>query len=176
MSIRRYSPSQIALHWLSAVAVLLIIALPYGADFFAGLLGGKGNVFTLHKSLGVAVLLLTLTRLALRRVQGVPDTLEGNPDWQRAAAKAGHFLLYAVLIVMPLSGMLAGKRPLDLFWLVQIGPFDLPESFKAFAGGTHVTVQYLLFALILGHAAAAIWHHRVQKDDVLRAMLPQRGA
>ncbi len=102
MSIRRYSPSQIALHWLSAVAVLLIIALPYGADFFAGLLGGKGNVFTLHKSLGVAVLLLTLTRLALRRVQGVPDTLEGNPDWQRAAAKAGHFLLYAVLIVMPL--------------------------------------------------------------------------
>lgn len=69
MSIRRYSPSQIALHWLSAVAVLLIIALPYGADFFAGLLGGKGNVFTLHKSLGVAVLLLTLTRLALRRVQ-----------------------------------------------------------------------------------------------------------
>ncbi|WP_132655957.1 cytochrome b, partial [Pseudomonas aeruginosa] len=128
MSIRRYSPSQIALHWLSAVAVLLIIALPYGADFFAGLLGGKGNVFTLHKSLGVAVLLLTLTRLALRRVQGVPDTLEGNPDWQRAAAKAGHFLLYAVLIVMPLSGMLAGKRPLDLFWLVQIGPFDLPEA------------------------------------------------
>ncbi len=73
MSIRRYSPSQIALHWLSAVAVLLIIALPYGADFFAGLLGGKGNVFTLHKSLGVAVLLLTLTRLALRRVQGVPE-------------------------------------------------------------------------------------------------------
>ena len=54
MSIRRYSPSQIALHWLSAVAVLLIIALPYGADFFAGLLGGKGNVFTLHKSLGVS--------------------------------------------------------------------------------------------------------------------------
>ena len=44
------------------------------------------------------------------------------------------------------------------------------------AGGTHVTVQYLLFALILGHTAAAIWHHRVQKDDVLRAMLPQRGA
>ncbi|MFP6544883.1 hypothetical protein VST49_33220, partial [Pseudomonas aeruginosa] len=43
------------------------------------------------------VLLLTLTRLALRRVQGVPDTLEGNPDWQRAAAKAGHFLLYAVV-------------------------------------------------------------------------------
>lgn len=80
------------------------------------------------------------------------------------------------MIVMPLSGMLAGKRPLDLFWLVQIGPFDLPEAVKAFAGGTHVTVQYLLFALILGHAAAAIWHHRVQKDDVLRAMLPQRGA
>lgn len=117
MSIRRYSPSQIALHWLSAVAVLLIIALPYGADFFAGLLGGKGNVFTLHKSLGVAVLLLTLTRLALRRVQGVPDTLEGNPDWQRAAAKAGHFLLYAVLMeggisfVTGGSGVQQGGRP-----------------------------------------------------------------
>ncbi|HBN8232070.1 TPA: cytochrome b [Pseudomonas aeruginosa] len=176
MSIRRYSPSQITLHWLSAIAVLLIIALPYGADLFAGPLGGKGNVFTLHKSLGVAVLLLTLARLVLRRTQGTPDTLAACPGWQRFAAKSGHALLYAVLIVMPLSGMLAGKRPLDLFWLVQVGPFDLPEAFKAFAGGTHVTLQYLLFALILGHAVAAIWHHRVQKDDVLRAMLPQRGA
>ena len=45
MSIRRYSPSQIALHWLSAVAVLLIIALPYGADFFAGLLGVVVNMW-----------------------------------------------------------------------------------------------------------------------------------
>lgn len=80
MSIRRYSPSQIALHWSSTVTVLPIIALPYGVDLFAGLLGGKGNTFTLHKSLGVTVLLLTLTRLALCRTQGVLDTLEGNPN------------------------------------------------------------------------------------------------
>ena len=52
MSIRRYSPSQIALHWLSAVAVLLIIALPYGADFFAGLLGVLLNQWLSPQDMG----------------------------------------------------------------------------------------------------------------------------
>jgi cytochrome b561 len=56
MTTARFTPVQILFHWLSALLVLTIIALPYGSDFFASLIGGKGNVFTLHKSLGIAVL------------------------------------------------------------------------------------------------------------------------
>jgi cytochrome b561 len=173
--IHRYTPPQIALHWLSAVLVLLIIALPYGSDLFEPLLGGGAGVFTLHKSLGLLVLVLTVLRLALRARSGAPDLMAGEPPLQRFAAKAGHTLLYLLLVLMPLSGVLFGKRPVNLFWLVEISPLPLPDAVRAAAKLFHVTAQYLLFLLILGHAGAALWHHHVRRDGVLRAMLPERG-
>lgn len=173
--IQRYTPTQIALHWLSAALVLLIIALPYGSDLFEPLLGGGAGVFTLHKSLGLLVLLLTVLRLLARARCGAPDLLAGEPPLQRFAAKGGHALLYLLLVLMPLSGLLFGKRPLNLFWLVEIGPLPVSDAIRGAAKTFHVVAQYLLFLLILGHAAAAIWHHHVRRDNVLRAMLPERG-
>jgi len=170
----RYTPAQITLHWLSALLVLAIIALPYGKDLFAGLLGGVGGVFTLHKSLGLTVLALTITRLLVRARHGAPQLLPADERLKLLAAKAGHALLYALLILMPLTGLLFGKRPVNLFWLVEIPPLPLSDAAREAAKAFHVTAQYLLFALILGHAAAAIWHHHVRRDGVLRAMLPAR--
>ncbi|CAD5108489.1 cytochrome b [Zestomonas carbonaria] len=174
MTDARYSPTQITLHWLSAILVLVIIALPYGSDLFAGLLGGAGGVFTLHKSLGLLVLLLTVLRLLVRTRDGAPQLLPADARLNQLAAKAGHALLYLLLLLMPLSGLLFGKRPLNLFWLVEIPPLPLSDAVREVAKTFHVTAQYLLFALILGHAGAAIWHHRVRRDNVLRAMLPAR--
>lgn len=173
--IQRYTPAQITLHWLSAVLVLLIIALPYGSDLFEPLLGGGAGVFTLHKSLGLLVLVLTVLRLVVRARAGAPDLLATEPPAQRLAAKGGHALLYLLLILMPLSGLLFGKRPVNLFWLVEIGPLPLSEGVREAAKLFHVTAQYLLFLLILGHAGAALWHHHVRRDGVLRAMLPERS-
>lgn len=171
----RYSPAQIGLHWVSALLILLIIALPYGSDLFEPLLGGGAGVFTLHKSLGLLVLALTLLRLLMRARSGAPDLLSDEPAAQRFAAKAGHALLYLLLVLMPLSGLLFGKRPLNLFWLVEIPPLPLADAVREAAKLFHVTAQYLLFLLILGHAGAALWHHHVHRDGVLRAMLPQRS-
>ena len=172
--IQRYTPTQITLHWLSAVLILMIIALPYGSDLFEPLLGGGAGVFTLHKSLGLLVLVLTVLRLVVRARSGAPDLLAGEPPLQRFAAKAGHALLYLLLVLMPMSGVLFGKRPVNLFWLVEIGPLPLSDAVREAAKLFHVTAQYLLFLLILGHAGAALWHHHVRKDGVLRAMLPER--
>lgn len=171
---QRYTPAQITLHWLSALLILLIIALPYGSSLFEPLLGGGAGVFTLHKSLGILVLALTLLRLVLRARSGAPDLLAGEPPLTRFAAKAGHGLLYLLLILMPLSGILFGKRPLNLFWLVEIPPLALSDAVREAAKLFHVTAQYLLFVLILGHAGMALWHHHVRRDNVLRAMLPAR--
>lgn len=174
MTTARYSPVQIALHWISALLILLIIALPYGSDLFEPLLGGGAGVFTLHKSLGLLVLALTLLRLLVRARSGAPDLLIGEPPLQRLLAKGGHVLLYALLVLMPLSGLLFGKRSVNLFWLLEIPPLPLSDTVRGAAKTFHVTAQYLLFLLILGHAGAALWHHHVRRDGVLRAMLPAR--
>lgn len=175
MTATRFTPRQIILHWLSAILVLLIITLPYASDLLAPLFGGVGGIFTLHKSLGLLVLVLTVLRLLVRARDGAPQLLPGDARLQRVAAKSGHALLYALLLLMPLTGLLFGKRPVNLFWLVEIGPLPVEDGVRELAKTFHVTAQYLLFALILGHAGAAIWHHRVQRDGVLRAMLPERG-
>lgn len=171
----RYSSAQIGLHWISALLILLIIALPYGSDLFEPLLGGGAGVFTLHKSLGLLVLALTLLRLLVRARAGAPDLLAGEAPLHRFTAKAGHALLYLLLVLMPLSGLLFGKRPVNLFWVLEIPPLPLSGAVREAAKLFHVTAQYLLFLLILGHAGAALWHHHVRRDGVLRAMLPERN-
>lgn len=173
MTTARFTPVQILFHWLSALLVLTIIALPYGADFFASLLGGKGNVFTLHKSLGVVVLVLTLLRLAYRGRKVAPQQLEPQQSrTQQLAAAGGHGLLYLLLLMMPISGLLFGSKPINLFWLVEVGPLPFSSDIRGVAKDVHIVGQYVLFAMILGHAAVALWHHYVRRDDVLKNMLP----
>lgn len=173
MTTARFTSIQILFHWVSALLVLIIIALPYGADFFASLLGGKGNVFTLHKSLGVAVLVLTLLRLAYRGRKVPPQQLEPQQSRaQQLAAAGGHALLYLLLLMMPIAGLLFGSRPVNLFWLVEIGPLPFSSGVRDVAKDVHIYGQYVLFAMILGHAAIALWHHYVRRDDVLKGMLP----
>jgi cytochrome b561 len=170
----RYSGPQIVLHWLSAVLVICTLSLPYAQDLLADLLGGSGGVFTLHKSLGLSILLLTVLRLLLRARHGTPQRLVDSASWQRLAAKLGHAALYLLLLAMPLSGLLFGKRPVELFWLLTIDPLPVSDTTRALARQFHLTAKYLLFALILGHACMALWHHYRLRDGVLRAMLPRR--
>ncbi|MDQ7987865.1 cytochrome b/b6 domain-containing protein [Pseudomonas sp. G34] len=170
----RYSGPQIVLHWLSAVLVICTLSLPYAQDLLADLLGGSGDVFTLHKSLGLSILLLTVLRLLLRARHGTPQRLVDSASWQRLAAKLGHAALYLLLLAMPLSGLLFGKRPVELFWLLTIDPLPVSDTTRALARQFHLTAKYLLFALILGHACMALWHHYRLRDGVLRTMLPRR--
>ncbi|SHL30794.1 cytochrome b [Phytopseudomonas punonensis] len=170
----RYSGTQIFLHWLSALLVICTLLLPYSQDLIADVLGSAGGVFTLHKSLGLTILLLTLLRLVIRARLGEPLLLETSARWKRHASKTTHAALYLLLLLMPLSGLLFGKRPVELFWLLSVGPLPLSDEARAIARQFHLTAKYLLFALILGHAAMALWHHYLLRDGVLSAMLPRR--
>lgn len=171
----RYSSAQILLHWLSALLVICTLSLPYAQDWLADWLGGTGGVFTLHKSLGLTILLVTSLRLLVRACHGAPQLLADNARWQRTMAKLTHAVLYLLLLSMPLSGLLFGKRPVELFWLVTIDPLAVSDVTRALARQFHLTAKYLLFALILGHAGMALWHHYRLRDGVLRAMLPRRS-
>ncbi|WP_434134766.1 cytochrome b [Pseudomonas luteola] len=168
----RYSNAQILLHWLTAPLVILIISLPYFEDFFSGLLGSGADVFTLHKSLGITVLALTVIRLMIRFKHGSPALLPPDAVLQQKLAKLGHAVLYALLFLMPITGLIFSVRPVNYFWLFSFGPLPLPEALRGAAKQFHVTVQYAFILLILGHASMAIWQYVARRDRVLPGMLP----
>ena len=136
----------------------------------------KVKVFALHKSIGLTVLALVLLRLAWRLGQRTPREPPG-PRWQRVAARISHVLLYLLLLALPLSGWLfnsAANFPLSWFGLVRVPSLThgYEPALKALAHGAHEFLFWLLAVLVAVHAAAALWHHFGQRDDVLRRMLP----
>src|SRR3546814_11459475 len=95
-------------------------------------------VYTMHKSTGIAVLALVLVRIAWRLYAGTPKPVAGTPTWQLRSASITHFLLYALLLAMPLSGWLydsaRGLRPFHWY-----GRVDLRKLWAPNAGLTEPT-------------------------------------
>lgn len=140
--------------------------------------GGAVNPVLLHKSIGVTILLLVAFRLLWNRlISRRPDHLP-MPQWQRWIAATGHFLLYALLFAVPLTGWLLsdyGGRGVQFF-----GLFDLPTlvgadeaAHEAFEE-RHETLFWVLVVVAVGHALAAVYHHLFLRDRTLLRMLPGR--
>lgn len=170
----RYGAAAQGLHWIIALLIVVQFALAWYAQWL-GKVPLAGTVFAWHKSIGVVVLGLAVIRLGWR-IFDRPPPLVGMRGWERAAAQAGHFLLYLFLFAQPLSGLLltlAGKRPLVLFggWTVPnpIGPNPaLHEAGEA----VHYWVSWALLVVAALHLLAALRHHWVLRDTVLVRMLP----
>jgi cytochrome b561 len=166
-----------AFHWL--IAALIVVQGAIGLTMVElGMTPTKVKVFALHKSIGLTVLALVLLRLAWRLTQRAPREVP-MPAWQRAAARMSHFLLYVLILALPFSGWLfnsAANLPLEWFGLVHVPSLTrgLDPVLKAFALRTHVVLFWVLVAVVAIHAAAALWHHFRQRDDVLLRMLPAR--
>lgn len=170
------------LHWAVAGVIVFMLGLgfwmTYGIDNVLEQLG----LVQLHKSWGfiafaLAVLRITW-RLANRRTPALPAEM---PAIERLAAKAGHLALYVLIIVMPVSGWLsAAASPLQDQFGIRNMVFDWFELYDPFVPGdkalseafgqVHFFAAIALTALLLGHAGAALWHHLVRGDDVLRRM------
>jgi cytochrome b561 len=137
-------------------------------------------VYTFHKSLGLTVFALAVLRLAWRAFDPRPDDVAGMPRWQAIGARCGHALLYALLFAVPLSGWLfdsaSGLRPLYWFGVVHVPSLTggKNEALRDFAEDAHEWLFWLLAIVAAGHAAIALLHHFVNRDDTLRRMLPWR--
>jgi cytochrome b561 len=179
MSIRNNSQTwgslSIGLHWLTFV---LILSLAMVGLIMTELSNGplKIQVYSLHKSFGLTVLALTFIRLLWRLFSTTPEIAVNTPTWQKWTAKLTHALLYVLLFSMPISGWIynsAAGFPLKyfgLFKLPKLSGYD-PEL-KQLAGDAHETFFYILALLMLMHAAAALKHHYLDKDNTLTRMLP----
>ena len=163
------------LHWLVvALVITQFVLASLAEDLAPGM--AKLGLLARHKSVGITILGLALLRLAWRLGQPVPALPPGMPRWQRGLATGTHHLLYALLLAMPLSGWLmssARNYPVSWFGLVQLPDLIAPgeHAFEALRA-THGTLAALLAATALLHLAGALKHHFVDRDDVLRRMLP----
>ena len=170
-----YTPTAIALHWL----VFVLIACGFSLALYMTdlpLSPRKLKYYSLHKWIGVTVFMLALARVAWRLTHAAPPLPATMPAWQRAAATATHAILYVLIIVIPISGWLHSSTtglPTVYLGLIQLP--DLLARDKALAGTlktVHAALNYLLFVLVAIHAAAAVKHHFVDRDDIVARMLP----
>ena len=134
-------------------------------------------VFSLHKSLGLTILVLAILRLTWRAFDPRPAEPAGIPHAQALLARWGHALLYALLFAVPLTGWwfdsLSGLRPLYFFGLFEVPHLVAPDKALAdFASETHETLFWLLIAVAAGHAAIALVHQFARRNNILGRMWP----
>jgi cytochrome b561 len=169
-----YTRTAVILHWLIAICVIAQIALGL---WMIGIPkdppGLRAWWFNLHKSIGLTLGILILVRVGWRLTHRAPPLPDTMPRWERIAASANHLLLYACMIVQPVSGYLGSsftKYPIIYFGnkLPHWG-WDAP-ALKAICSTVHLTSATLLIALIALHIAAALKHRFVDRDRVFQRM------
>ncbi|GGP26291.1 cytochrome b [Silvimonas amylolytica] len=174
----RYDGFHIALHWLIAALIVAAFGLALYIDELP-LSPLKFRLYSYHKWMGISVLILVAVRLLWRHAKGVPAPLPNQPRWQVVVANATHHTLYLLMFVLPLAGwaMSSAKGiPVVLFGVLPLPDWvpvdhDLGEILET----AHKTLAWILAALVAMHAAAAIKHHVIDKDDTLRRMLPGKS-
>ena len=183
-----YTRVAIWLHWLIALMTILVMA---AGIWMTDAIDAKGtqalavDIYQLHKSFGIIILLLTLFRLVWRLIHRPPAFAQSMPVWERIAARAMQWLFYLLTIGLPVSGwLMVSASPIGLPTLF-FGELNVPH-YPAFAGldygeleawesqfsEIHELVAYGGIGLIILHAGAALRHHFLLADDTLRRMLP----
>lgn len=165
----------IALHWLSALAVFGLFGL---GQWMTGLTyydTWYHRAPELHRSIGVLLFLLSVTRLLWRRFSGRPRELPDHLKWEQVVAKMAHFTLYMLLFGVMLSGYListADGRPVLVFgWFAVPATLSGIDGQEDVAGVVHLSLASTLVALALLHAGAALKHHLIDRGHTLRRML-----
>jgi cytochrome b561 len=180
-----YHPVGIFFHWL--MAVMVIVQLWFGWRTSLLMAGyEKADAYVVHAQLGAGVLVVAMLRLGWRIIAPFVaprlETPEDLPGWQRIAAEVTHWALYALMIGLPLSGllMIGATAPDLLERALGISAFrDLDLASRArmehFAERAHFVMVWGIVALIALHVGAALKHHFIDRDDVLARMIPWLG-
>lgn len=170
-----YGAVLIVLHWVMA---LLLIGLFFLGWYMTGLTyyDPLYNVTVeLHESFGVLVLVLAVVRVLWAVLDHRPALSASLRAWEQVGARAAHLVLYLAMVLVPLSGYFistADGRALDVFGLLQIpAAFSGIDKLEDIAGAFHYYLAFAAGWLVLAHAAAALKHHFIDKDNTLQRML-----
>ena len=175
----RYSRVAVWLHWI--LAILLVGQFAGGKIMeFLEATPLKYELFQLHKSFGIIILLLSLLRLIWRLTHKAPPLPSGMKPFERLAAKLTHVGFYGLMIGIPLAGwiMVSASVTQISTKIFKLLPWpDVPgvprsEGFGDVMKNVHEYMAYAAIILLILHVGAALKHHFVNKDDVLSRMLP----
>jgi cytochrome b561 len=171
---RRFTPLQRLLHWLMAACILAMLFIGVGME--STVMPKYLILVSIHKSLGIVILVLALIRLAVRLRAGAPPLPAELPAPMKLAAHLSHYAFYVLMIGMPLLGwgmLSAAAYPIVIFGSVHLPPI-LPQSdsLHTLLWAAHYCLAFAFFALILAHGAAALFHALVRRDGVFEAMAP----
>jgi len=169
-----YGIVTILFHWTMALLIigmlglgLYMVRIPSSPE--------KGELIVLHKEFGVIVLLLVALRLSWRFLNKIPALSSTIPKWQAVAANIAHYLLYGCMFAMPITGLLetaAAGYTVSFFGWFELPALGSPnEALKSIYGAMHEWIAYGLIIIVVLHAGAALMHHYIERNNVLRRML-----
>ena len=179
----RYTRIAVILHWLVAALIVANVGLALSVDFLPDEWGRP--IIDTHKSIGITVLGLVLLRLLWRAGHPPPRLPTVYPRWERIGAQAAHGVLYALMLLLPLSGWMhdsawkdAATHPMQLFGLIgwpRIGYIEhiepvMKESLHDTFGWIHTALGYVLYALFALHVGAALKHQFIDREPELQRM------
>jgi cytochrome b561 len=169
----QFAWSSRVLHWLMALMVLgmLLIGMAMVAS-----LGDYHWLFSVHRPLGILVLVVVIVRFVNRKLKPPPPFLATMSRMERIAAVWSERLLYSLMFILPLVGwgmLSAARYPIVLFGAVHLPPI-LPHSTRLYVllRGAHTLLAYLLFFTFMAHLSAVLFHTLVLRDGLLRRMVP----
>jgi cytochrome b561 len=169
---QHFTAVQRLLHWVMAVCILAMLFI--GVGMVSTIEPKYLTLVSIHKPLGIAILVLALIRLVVRLRYGTPPLPADLPEPMKLAAHLSHYALYVLMIGMPLLGwgmLSAAAYPVVLFGGVHL-PMILPQSDRlhTLLWDAHFYLAFVFFVLVLLHVAAALFHALVRRDGVFEAM------
>jgi len=161
------------LHWTMAAMVLTMLAA--GVTMVASL-ADYHVLVSIHRPLGVAILILVVVRFVVRRLSRLPPFPATMSRLERRAAAASEYTMYGLLLAQPLVGwsmLSAARYPIMLFGCVRL-PFILPHDALLYAilRSAHTVLASLLFVAVLAHVGAILFHTLIVRDGMLLRMVP----
>ena len=171
----RYTKTAVILHWL--IALLIFAAFPLGLFMHdLPLSPTKLRLYSYHKWIGVTVFLFAVIRVFWRsthRPPLLPDTMR---HWEKIAAESVHYLLYALIFFVPITGwLMSSAKGFPTVWFGVLPLPDLVGKNKELGDllhEVHEMLNYLMLGLVVAHVGAAVKHHFIERDDILTRMVP----
>lgn len=163
------------LHWLLAIMIFGMFVLGF---YMQGLplSPDKLKLYSWHKWSGVTIFMLVILRLCWRLIRRPPPLPDHLSPWLQRGAQAGHLMLYALMVLIPLSGwLMSSAKGIPTVWFGIIPLPDLIPKDKALGDllqATHLNLNYFFIAVLVGHIGMALKHHYVDRDGTLYRMLP----
>ena len=177
-----YSVTARRFHWWTVVLVATQIPLGLYMTYRGNTLNIKdgltNTLYNSHKVVGIIILVLVVARLIYRLTHGAPPDEPSLEPWQKGASHATHWMLYLLLLVVPIGGYIGISLfpALDIFGVISLPGLVSPDQDAASAVFYWHWLGAVVIVILVGvHVGAALFHYVIRKDGVLRRMLVRAG-